>query len=115
MSFLKKIFVSSTLLISFSLFAADTNTDVMKVQVVKSDFSSDSDEKRFYYMFTGGNNYPGGCGNNLYARSGDDNINKLLLMAYENDMDVKVGIDPTHACVITTVIVDKSMYTTNLY
>ncbi|HFO8339923.1 TPA: hypothetical protein ACHK0M_005133, partial [Escherichia coli] len=95
--------------------AADTNTNVLKVQSIKGDYSSDSDDKRFYYLFTGGDYYPEGCGNTQYARSGDDNINKLLLMAYENDMAVKVGIDSSHACVITTVIVDRSMYTTNLY
>ncbi|HAJ7160145.1 TPA: hypothetical protein HNO24_25310 [Escherichia coli] len=109
------IIVSCFLLMSFSLRAADINTTALKVQAIKVDYGADSNNNLYYYLFSGGSYYPGGCGGTQYARSGDSNVNTLLLMAYKKDMTVKIGVDPAHACVITTVVVDKNYQTSQLY
>ncbi|MGS5309285.1 hypothetical protein ACVD2H_12325 [Escherichia coli] len=115
---MKKIFnviVSCFLLMSYQSHAADINTRALKVQTIKVDYGTDSYNNLYYYMFSGGDYYPGGCGSTQYARSGDSNVNTLLLMAYKDDMTVKIGVDPAHSCVITTVVVDKNYQTSQLY
>ncbi|EFG1570029.1 hypothetical protein K3Q15_004001 [Escherichia coli] len=88
-------------------FAADINTNVVTVKSIKADWSQDSDNNRYYYMFDGLTNIGSDCGYSEWARSGDNNINKILHEAYFLGYGVKMGIR-REACTITTVVIDKT-------
>ncbi|KAE9686472.1 hypothetical protein GP718_06105 [Escherichia coli] len=88
-------------------FAADVNTNVVTVKSIKADWAQDSDNKRYYYLFDGLIDIGSNCGNSDWARSGDNNINKILHEAYLLGYGVKIGIS-NDACTITTVVMDKT-------
>lgn len=86
--------------------AADPNSDVVTVKTIKADWGTDSSNAVYYYQFHGLPATNGTCGYDLYARSGDSNINKLLHEAYVLGAGIKVGIT-SQGCTISTAIMSK--------
>lgn len=108
----KGIFLAGVIatLFTSSLFAAETNTVAVLVQAIKADYRAENTSDLYYYTFKVNGNLPSNCGKSggRFAKSGDANINKILQLAYALDAKVKVGLDGSKDCVITTAVVDDS-------
>ncbi|NHB91138.1 hypothetical protein [Photorhabdus cinerea] len=90
-------------MISAPAFSAETNSGVVKVAEIKTDWDNPA---HYFYTFSGV--LASNCGKPGYIWSGSssENINKILIQAYAQDLSIKVGIDNV-SCNITTVYVIK--------
>lgn len=100
---MKKI-LSALLLSSIftaSAFAAEPTAFNQTITQIKADYLADSgNESKYLYQFSNS-----GCGGS-WIESADDNVNKLLYMAYLLQTPVDVGING--CSIITTVVASNT-------
>lgn len=90
-----KVLSFSTLLCSFSGYTADPNKLLQNITAIRADWQQDIGQTVYYYQFDKME-----CGTK-WIKSGDENVNKVLMLAYSLKMPVDVGILTCE--VITTV------------
>ncbi|WP_031281324.1 hypothetical protein [Photorhabdus temperata] len=92
-------------MISAPAFSAETNSGVVRVAEIKADWKVDTNNPLLYY-YTFNGVLASNCGKPgyLWAKSSDENINKLLNQAYTQSLNIKVGVE-SGSCIITTVYI----------
>jgi hypothetical protein len=93
--------LAATIVCSAAL-AVDPNTGVLNVRQIKANWAADGSTGIYYYIFDGWSS-----GNCTWVRSGDPNINEILMTSYLMGVSLKANI-VANTCTIATVELQSS-------